>query len=1079
MVDEIKYKLFFQEAASPGAVWNENCLVVDWNNQAKELFGWTKEEVLGRNFLDFIIPPNARESTIKSVEELFSKSKLRTTNEMLTKDGKIIICEWHHAVLPSTSQSSFEVASFAIDITEKLKNQEKIVKESKKFELLLKASGDGIHIIDNAGKLVDCNESFCKMLGYSYQEMRNMHVQDWDLKYKPIKFVDNLHENKEATPTFESLNRKKDGSIIYVEINAVKIDIDGEELLLCASRDITHKRKSQDEVKKYKTLMQASGDGIHVIDIHGNLIEANESFCKMLGYTYEEVKQLKVSDWDVYYTPTESIEHIPEFMKKHFTFETLHQRKDGSVINVEINSAGVEIEGKPILFCAARDITSRKLAEQELQKAKNKAESATLAKSEFLANMSHEIRTPMNAIMGMTYLLKETNLDSVQNSYVRKIESATNSLLGVVNDILDFSKIEAGKLELENIEFDLHSVIENVVNIIELKIDEKNLEFVVDCDYNMNMRLKGDPLRLTQILLNLATNAVKFTDKGEIGIFVEKVKHNRFRFAVKDTGIGLSQEQIQKLFHSFSQADNTTTRKYGGTGLGLAISKKLVEMMGGSVGVKSQPNIGSKFFFEVDLLELDQNEQEYQYFEDKHVLIVDDTVSWQIVLSRLLKNFNMHISVANSGEEAIEIISKKEDRFDLILMDWKMPKLDGIETTKIIKQFYPKNNPPTIIMVSAYNVVDVMQKAKEAGIDLFIKKPINPSLLYNVLVEIFGERIAKATSNTQYQSLKNQLFTLKGSKILLVEDNLLNQEIVTEMLKPSGIAVDIAKNGIEGVEKYKLKQGSYELILMDIQMPLMDGYEATRRIRDFDGDIPIVALSANALKEDALKSKEVGMNEHLNKPVNPELLFSILLKYISKKQFIEINDKQCLLEKLPNLKSLDIKNVIPFRIGTLELYKDLTLRFLEIYKDITIDLKSIDFKFTLHTLKGLSGNIGANKVYELASKLEVEPTQALLTTLLEELRLVCLEIENNFLKQSDFSFVKNQIGTFEFQALIEKLIVALQSKRPKQIKPVFDELLQYSFESDIQHKLEEIKKLSIEYEFDLSLAKLQELKTYS
>lgn len=307
----------------------------------------------------------------------------------------------------------------------------------------------------------------------------------------------------------------------------------------------------------------------------------------MLGYSYEEARTLKVKDWDVHYSPEESINHIPQLIGTCSTFETLHRRKDGKIITVEINAVGVEIEHQPMLFCAARDISERKQVEKELQEAKEKAEEATRAKSEFLANMSHEIRTPMNAITGMTYLMKETNLDSVQLDYLRKIESAANSLLGVINDVLDFSKIEAGKLEIEHIEFDLHQVIENVVNIIELKVQEKELEFVVGYDHNMNMNLFGDPLRLGQILINLASNAVKFTHQGEIGIYIEKIVDGRFRFSVKDTGIGLSEEQADKLFQSFTQADSSTTRKFGGTGLGLAISKKFVEMMGANLGRKS------------------------------------------------------------------------------------------------------------------------------------------------------------------------------------------------------------------------------------------------------------------------------------------------------------------------------------------------------------------------------------------------------------------------------------------------------------------------------------------------------------
>jgi PAS domain S-box-containing protein len=873
----------------------------------------------------------------------FEKKKIHRINEIITKNGDIIICEWYSSILPKSQDSFQEVVSMAIDITQKLKHEEQRIKESKKFESLLKAAGDGIHIVDNHGQLVEYNESFCNMLGYGYEEMKGMHVKDWDLKYKPIKFVDNLTDNTEANPTFESLNRKKDGTIIHVEINAVKVDIDGKELLLCASRDITHRKKAQEEAKKYETLLQASGDGIHVLDINGNLIEANEAFCSMLGYTYEEAKQLKVKDWDVKYSPIESIDHIPQLIGCCTTFETLHKRKDGKIINVEINAVGVEIGGVPTLFCAARDITNRKIVEQELQEAKEKAESATSAKSEFLANMSHEIRTPMNAIIGMTYLLKNTQLDTAQLNYITKIESAANSLLGIINDILDFSKIEAGKLELENIEFDLNDIIENVVNIVEFKIQEKDLEFVVGYDQSMNMNLFGDPLRLTQILINLATNAVKFTNSGEIGIFIEKVRKDRYRFRVKDTGIGLSKEQIEKLFHSFTQADNTTTRRFGGTGLGLAISKQFVEMMNGTIWVESELGVGSEFIFEVDLFEQEPKQKVCDYIEHKTV--------------------------------------------------------------------YKKH-------------------------------------------------------------LKQELYMLSGKSILVVEDNILNQEVISGMLVPSGIVVDIAVNGIEAIEKFKAKKNIYELILMDIQMPLMDGYEATRQIRKFDKNIPIIALSANALKEDAIKSKQVGMNEHLNKPIEADLLFEVLVKYMSNNNAIIKSNIQDI--NLPVLRYLDIKSVVPSRISSLELYIGIVLKFAHEYKKLKIELDDDDFGYVIHTLKGLSGTIGANRVYELSCMLEEQPNQKTLDDMLCTLKVVCEEIEKNF-EKVDTKTIRESIDEDTLKILLEELKLALETKRPKIIKPVLDKLMRFNFDVTIQGSFDEIKELISDYEFDLALSKVRDI----
>ncbi len=754
--------------------------------------------------------------------------------------------------------------------------------------------------------------------------------------------------------------------------------------------------------------------------------------------------------------------------------------KDGRLVTCEwFNSLLpiVEDEVQEVVSLAL-DVTERQKAEEIMMEAKQKAEAATHAKSEFLANMSHEIRTPMNAIIGMTYLAKDTNLDSTQRDYINKIENSANSLLGIINDILDFSKIEAGKLELENIEFNLHTVIESVVNIAELKAHEKGLEFIAGYDHNATMSLFGDPLRLGQILINLATNAVKFTNYGEVGIYIKKVGTDRFRFEVKDTGIGLDKQQQERLFKSFSQADNTTTRKYGGTGLGLAISKQLVGLMNGTIWVESEPGVGSSFIFEIELKEIESDKNEvYTVFENKNVLIVDDTKSWQTILTRLLQSYNVTVSSVYSGKEALETIIEDPKKFDLVLMDWRMPELDGIETTKLIKEQCKDAIAPTIIMVSSHNGKEIIEKAKEAGIDKFLHKPINPSLLYETLIELFGSSVSKTKNKKVEQlSLKTKISSLSGSKILLAEDNLLNQEIVSGMLKNSGIKIEIAQNGAEAVNMFKANRAEYELILMDIQMPLMDGYEASRIIRKIDKNIPIIALTANAMKSDADKAKEAGMNEHISKPINPQKLFAVLLAHISKKcepSDDGLQDTKPPLNEQPLLTHIDIDTVVPKVIEDMEFYADIARIFVDKYDNFKLELDDEGYKDAIHTMKGISATVGATELHRLSVAIEKEPSGETLELLTAELALVCEELKKNFAKDKKaYIGDKKECSFEEIEALFAELKDAVAAKRPKLISPVIEKLEKIALSQDREKSFDAAKKHINEYEYDEALKAL-------
>ena len=722
-------------------------------------------------------------------------------------------------------------------------------------------------------------------------------------------------------------------------------------------------------------------------------------------------------------------EVIGAMVTQSYTDPHRYSQKDVEILNAVSEQVAIAIERKKAqedLKKAKADaemanlelVVVNKRLEQAISKSNEmtiRAQMAAKSKSEFLANMSHEIRTPMNAIIGLTSLLLETELTNKQWDFLNKIQRSGLSLLGTINDILDFSKIEAGKLHLESTAFQLHDVTDILIDMFSNKAAEKELELIVSLAPDVPCTLVGDPLRLRQVLINLTSNAIKFTQKGEVVIKIHVLKkwENRVRleFLVTDTGIGIPTSQIPCLFDSFSQADGSTTRKYGGTGLGLAICKQLVEMMRGRIWAESEFGQGSTFGFVIELDLYSEGKEQKLLLPAKlqkmKVLVVDDNKTSQELLENMLSSFSFRVTSVNSGRDALKLLDHpdQESPYDFVLMDLMMPEMDGIETTKRIKEHSQNYQIPVIIM-TAFGREETIQQAKKAGADAFLIKPIKQSLLFNTILSVFKEQAAAIDEGVHMTIQKPEISDkLRGTTVLLVEDNLINQRVAKEMLKKAAITVRTAINGKEAINA--VRTTDYDAVLMDIQMPVMDGYNATRKIRRDPRyqSLPIIAITAHAMKGDRERCLKAGMNDYVTKPIIPEELFSTLSKWILRhdpKNEQEQEPSEAFAQESPlkeeqiafpsDLPGIDIASALKRLGGNKPFFQELVQEFCSSYADAAEKVRNAlndgEDELALrviHTLKGVTGNLSANDLYMAEKALEEAIRQGERGTLTERL----------------------------------------------------------------------------------------------
>ncbi len=910
--------------------------------------------------------------------------------------------------------------------------RESVVERRQKRELeeteawyrrIIESAPDGMLVVAPQGIITLTNPALEVIFGYEHQELIGCSVDCLGLE---SLLTDYIHLEAHSSDmgqacllgehNVEILARHKDGSPFTVEVGLVGLPDLGQRprSLFASIRDVSARKEAEAALRRQREQLQNILDTAPVgvaISVQGKVRFANPRIGALVNLKEGD------SPLKIYVDPSDRNQMLQQLKENGICEDRVYQMYDVNhqTRNIMATFLLTEYEGEEGVLGWLTDISQIKAAEEEMRRAKELAEESMRVKSDFLANMSHEIRTPMNAVIGMTHLALKTELTPRQREYLRKIQISSQHLLGVINDILDFSKIEAGKLSIESIEFELDKVLENVATLIAEKAGNQRLELIFDIDPNLPTNFVGDPLRLGQILINYANNAVKFTEKGEIRIIVRLQEYRQeevvLYLAVKDTGIGITPEQQHHLFNSFQQADTSTTRRFGGTGLGLAICKKIAEMMGGTVGVESEYGQGSTFWATVALRKSTVPPRRLVLSADltgKRVLVIDDNENARLVLGDLLEQMGFAVDLASEGETGLSQVAEADRRgspYEIIFLDWQMPVMDGLEVARRLQKS-PLAHHPFRVIVTAYGREEIFRGAQELGIADILIKPVNPSLLFDSLVKLLGDHVEveHRESPPATSDLFSQLRTIQGARILLVEDNEINQEVAIELLEDAGFAVDLAQNGQIALDK--LKTEDYDLVLMDMQMPVMDGVSATIALRQQSRfqDLPIVAMTANVMAGDRQRCLEAGMNGHIGKPIEPEELWKTLLRWIQPRENQQpvaptVTPSPTPEPVIPPIPQLNTQEGLRRVLGKKTLYLSMLRKFLTgqntFIPQITTALEAGDRQTAerlAHNLKGVAGNIGASSVQEAARHLEtaIREGETNLTPPLEQVAQ-CLE----------------------------------------------------------------------------------------
>jgi two-component system sensor histidine kinase/response regulator len=907
----------------------------------------------------------------------------------------------------------------------------RLIEAEVRINSILASAAEAYVLLDPVHRIMDCNPAAETLFGQDREGLKGMRLS--------VFFESDILQNLSGVSDFEAVIRRDSGHSVPCIVHASEIRDDRDQLLnrvllltdntsrseaekallsqrevlrLQVEREARLRHELWDASALQRMIVESAGAAVISTDTAGTIVSFNPEAEKLTGYAAAELVGIQTPA--VFHLPHEvnaraaelgidpgfEVFIHPLLQRKSHTAEWTYVSKSGHHVPVLLTVSALRDESDGITgyLGIARDISERKHAEKLMQEAKESAEAAAQVKSYFLANMSHEIRTPMHAITGLTHLLLKTELSSRQRDYLLKIQSSGRHLLGIINDILDISKIEAGRLLIEHIVFDVEAMLNDVSGLVRGKAEEKALELVFDIDPAMPATLSGDPLRIGQVLINLVGNAVKFTEKGEVAVIGRKQNdlgnEILLKFTVKDTGIGLSPEQQGRLFESFQQADISTTRKFGGTGLGLAISKKLVELMGGEIGVESEPGKGSSFWFTVRVGKTNSRKRLLLPDPDlrgRRMLIVDDNEYARTILADMMLSMSFKVEQASGGQAAIEAVRSAAvsgTPFDVVFMDWQMPEIDGIETARRIRAL-GLSNTPKLCLVTAYGREEVHSASESAGIDEVLIKPVAASTLFDAIARLFGRQqqlpfnTAADPGVSPDEEERTLLAAMAGKRILLVEDNEINQEIARDLLEDAGLVVDTADNGAIAIDMLRLKP--YDAVLMDVQMPVMDGLTATREIRKMPPflSLPIIAMTANAMPQDRVRCIEAGMSDYLSKPIDPGLLWKTLHQWLVPDA--ELPDVATLQEPQDaagsfsdwSIEGLDTATGLRLMGGKPALYLDMLRKFVlkqanvaERIRNALVAGDPAAAERIVHTLKGLCGSIGAQALQQQAGTLE-------------------------------------------------------------------------------------------------------------